>query len=121
MYNTLIRKGLFLAIIVCFVGACVFPSISGNIEFKEEINKEYTVGSTGNVDWWPMFRHDLQHSGYSTSDAPDTNNVLWNYTTSDSVYSSPAVVDGKVYIGSYDGKVYCLDADNGKVVKPVCI
>ena len=28
-------------------------------------------------------------------------------------YSSPAVADGKVYMGSYDGKVYCLNASTG--------
>ena len=121
MHNTLIRKGLFLAIIVCFVGACVFPSISGNFELKEEIYNENTASSKGNVDWWPMFHHDLSHSGNSTSDAPDTNKVLWDYTTSYRVYSSPAVSDGKVYIGSgkdtgLGGKVYCLNADNGNKI-----
>ena len=63
------------------------------------------------VDWWPMFHHDLSHSGYSTSTAPNTNNTIWNYTTDDSVFSSPAVVDGKIYFGS--DKVYCLDALTG--------
>ena len=62
---------------------------------------------------WPMFHHDLQHTGYSTSDAADTNNVMWTYTTDGDVYSSPAVVDGRVYIGSDDGHVYCLDAEDG--------
>ncbi|MDX3697755.1 protein kinase, partial [Streptomyces europaeiscabiei] len=38
---------------------------------------------------------------------------LWTYTTSDRVFSSPAVVDGTVYIGSLDKKVYALDAATG--------
>ena len=29
------------------------------------------------------------------------------------VSSSPAVADGKVYVGSYDSKVYCLNAATG--------
>ncbi len=62
---------------------------------------------------WPMFQHDLKHVGYSTSTAPNTNNIIWNYTTDGDVYSSPAVVDGKVYIGSDDGHMYCLDAEDG--------
>jgi parallel beta-helix repeat protein len=65
------------------------------------------------VDDWPMFHHDLSHTGYSTSTAPNTNNVLWSYRTGTVrpvVFSSPAVADGKVYVGSDDGKVYCLDA-----------
>lgn len=62
---------------------------------------------------WPMFRLDLQHTGYSTSPAPNTNQTLWNYTTSEAVRSSPAVVDGVVYVGSNDHKVYALNAANG--------
>jgi len=65
------------------------------------------------VDWWPMFRHDLNHTGYSTSKAPNTNNTIWKYTTGDRVISSPAVADGKVYVGSDDDKVYCLNASTG--------
>ena len=38
---------------------------------------------------------------------------LWNYTTGGGVYSSPAVVDGVVYIGSDDDNVYALNATNG--------
>jgi outer membrane protein assembly factor BamB len=68
------------------------------------------------VDWWPMFHHDLSHTGYSTSTAPDTNNVLWRYTTGYFVSSSPAVADGKVYVGSLDGNVYCLDATTGDFI-----
>ena len=62
------------------------------------------------VDWWPMFHHDLINTGNSSSTAPDTNNVLWEYGTGGTVASSPAVVDGKVFFGSIDGNVYCLDA-----------
>jgi len=45
------------------------------------------------IDWWPMFHHDPIHNGYSMSTAPDTNDVLWKYTTDDDVRSSPAVAD----------------------------
>jgi len=65
------------------------------------------------VDWWPMFHHDLSHSGYSTSTGPTTNNTIWNDTIGWGVGSSPAVADGKVYVGSDHGNVYCLDALTG--------
>ncbi|HIE31908.1 MAG TPA: PKD domain-containing protein [Methanosarcinales archaeon] len=64
-------------------------------------------------DYWRMFGHDARHTGYSYSSAPDNNNTLWNYTTGDRVFSSPAVVYGKVFAGSEDRKIYCLDGDNG--------
>lgn len=33
------------------------------------------------TDWWPMFHHDLRHTGYSTSKVPKTNNTAWTFTT----------------------------------------
>ena len=42
--------------------------------------------------------------------------MLWNYTTGDLVSSSPAVFDGIVYFGSYDGNVYALNAADGKPI-----
>jgi len=75
--------------------------------------KVQPVVADGTVDWWSMFHHDLNHSGYSTSRAPNTNNTIWNYTTGGSVWSSPAVVDGKVYVGSNDNNVHCLNASTG--------
>jgi len=62
---------------------------------------------------WPMLHHDLSHTGYTESPAPNTNQTQWNYTTGEWVSSSPAVADGKVYIGSADFKIYCLDATTG--------
>ena len=38
---------------------------------------------------------------------------LWSYTTGNSVYSSPAVANGVVYVGSYDGNVYAFDLSGG--------
>ncbi|MFG3381435.1 serine/threonine-protein kinase [Streptomyces sp. NPDC047999] len=37
----------------------------------------------------------------------------WTHTTGRAVLSSPAVVDGTVYIGSNDNRVYALDASTG--------
>ena len=77
-----------------------------------DVESEDFVAQSG-VDWWPMFHHDLKHTGYSTSTAPNTNNTIWTYTTGGGVDSSPAVADGRVYVGSWDGKVYCLRASDG--------
>ena len=29
------------------------------------------------VDWWPMFQHDANHSGFSMSEVPAKNETLW--------------------------------------------
>ena len=38
---------------------------------------------------------------------------VWNYTTGGEVNSSPAVVNGGVYVGSNDYNVYALNATTG--------
>jgi hypothetical protein len=63
---------------------------------------------------WPMFRHDLNHTGSSTSTPANFNYLRWTYTAGSKVaFSSPAVVDGRVYVGSNDHKVHCLNASTG--------
>ncbi|MFB3889883.1 MAG: PQQ-binding-like beta-propeller repeat protein, partial [Candidatus Bathyarchaeia archaeon] len=61
---------------------------------------------------WSMFLGDPAHTatGYG---GPLDMNLSWKYKTNAQVVSSPAVVQGKVYIGSYDQNMYCLDAANG--------
>ncbi|MFI6588133.1 serine/threonine-protein kinase [Embleya sp. NPDC050493] len=44
---------------------------------------------------------------------PTDTTVRWSYSTGAEVDSSPAVVDGVVYIGSHDKNVYALDAATG--------
>jgi FOG: WD40-like repeat len=39
---------------------------------------------------------------------------LWEYPTGDFVYSSPAVVDGRVFLSTASGDLLCLDALTGK-------
>jgi outer membrane protein assembly factor BamB len=66
---------------------------------------------------WPMYRHDPSHTGYTTAAGPTTPNVLWNFSTSGNpVDSSPAVVDGKLYVGSENGNIYCLDVQTGRQI-----
>jgi outer membrane protein assembly factor BamB len=40
---------------------------------------------------------------------------LWNYTAGNSVVANPAIVAGEVYIGSWDGFEYALNATTGHV------
>jgi outer membrane protein assembly factor BamB len=66
------------------------------------------------ADDWPMFRYAANHNGATTSHGPSTGPLMWSNTSSGELYSSPAVVDGKVFFGSADGKVYAYDALTGK-------
>ena len=55
------------------------------------------------------------HTGNSGSVAPVTNATLWKFNTGGQV-GSPTVVDGVVYVGSYDRKIYAFDASDGSVL-----
>jgi outer membrane protein assembly factor BamB len=92
------------------------PAVAdGKVFVGANDGRVYCFGAATAVDDWPMFHHDPCHTGYSTSTAPSTNHILWSYPTDGYVFSSPAVADGNVYVGSYDGKVYCLSASTGAV------
>ena len=62
---------------------------------------------------WPMFHYDLAHTGYSTNTGPSSNQTLWVFKTNGNVWSSPAVVNGVVYFGSFDKNCLCLNAKDG--------
>lgn len=71
---------------------------------------------------WPAYGHDAAHtfaadpgcSGITPSDVAALV-PAWVVHTSDSVTASPAVVDGTLYVGAWDGTFYAVDAATGAV------
>jgi outer membrane protein assembly factor BamB len=67
---------------------------------------------------WPEFglynhgSRDSADTGISLSNVASTK-LDWTATTGAAVVSSPAVVNGVVYVGSIDGNVYALNATSG--------
>jgi polyvinyl alcohol dehydrogenase (cytochrome) len=71
-------------------------------------------------DDWPMYGRNLQHTFDNPDSAITPNNVAqlrpaWIFPAGDVVSASPAVVDGVVYTGSWDGYFYALDARSGQL------
>jgi outer membrane protein assembly factor BamB len=70
---------------------------------------------------WPMFLHDAARSGVNPTETTlSASNVssltnLWAVKTGGVIAAQPAVVGGTVYIGSWDGYEYALDAKTGAV------
>jgi len=103
----------FVLVILFFVSVFPLSTFAGAV--GSHLASEFSeLQST--VDSWPMFHNDLSHSGYSTATGPTTNNTAWTYATGGYVFSSPAAVDGMVYVGSEDNDVYCLNASSGALV-----
>lgn len=111
MQKRIRMKGLVIGIILLFIGTTIGSTQQDN-KVSTDNSKKFNETS---INWWPMFGHDPSHSHCSTSKGPDTDRICWSYTINGGM-SSPAVVNGKVYVGSYDNKVYCLNASSGGFV-----
>ena len=65
---------------------------------------------------WQMFRHDLRHTGISPFKGAQTNKLKWKFGVEKRITSSPAIgLDGTIYFGSVDGKLYAVSPE-GKLV-----
>lgn len=66
---------------------------------------------------WPQFQSDPCHTGYNANEfilSPvNVGNIAAGWQGSTGGSSSPAVVNGVAYIGSFDGNVYALNASTG--------
>lgn len=70
-------------------------------------------------NWWWRHGHDASGSAYTTCNGPSSNNLLYSRQFAGSVFSSPAVVEGMVFVGTYSGTsgvIYALDMKNGEIV-----
>jgi outer membrane protein assembly factor BamB len=41
---------------------------------------------------------------------------VWKYQTYGSIWASPLLCSGKIFIGSFDKNFYCLNADSGELL-----
>jgi outer membrane protein assembly factor BamB len=64
---------------------------------------------------WPTFHQNQLHTGMGTGTAPANLAVKWKTDLNGQIVSSPAVAYGKVYVGSIDRNIYCLDAQSGTI------
>ncbi len=66
---------------------------------------------------WSTYGHDAQHTFHGrTTLTPTTVKTLkkaWVFTTGDAVTATPTVVDGVVYVGSWDDYFYAMDLATG--------
>jgi outer membrane protein assembly factor BamB len=78
----------------------------------------------GTPDWWPIYGHDIRHTGFSSSLAPETNTTLFSVQlisspSNTTVLSGPTVVNGKLYLSSsgvLGSELMCADAFNGSLL-----
>lgn len=65
---------------------------------------------------WPMFRGNPQLTGVAEAKVPTKPTLKWTFKSGAEVKSSPAIVGGKVFFGSGDSNLHCLNLADGKPV-----
>jgi outer membrane protein assembly factor BamB len=89
------------------------PAISG----KDTLEQDSThTPSSAPAASWPMFHGDPSLRGVASGALSDSFKLLWKFRTDGSITSSAAVEGGRVYVGSGDGKIYCLNLADGQEI-----
>jgi outer membrane protein assembly factor BamB len=102
MKNTLFQA-VFASAFIVLIAVSMFGAV------------DFGFADTAVSDDWSMLQHDMVRSGFSSSTAPNSNATLWGFQVQ-CARSSPAVVDGRLYIGSIQGKIYCLNSTTGVLI-----
>jgi outer membrane protein assembly factor BamB len=89
--------------------------------FLATITTTLLIGSTASgaapqpgIGSWPMFRGQPSLIGIAHGSLSSRLKLKWTYKTKAEVKSSAAVVDGRVYIGSFDEPLHAIDFKSGR-------
>ena len=65
---------------------------------------------------WPMFHHDLNHTGLSQYDtSANPGSLKWAFSTYNAVNAQPTISSrGIIYVGSFDTRFYAVNPDGTK-------
>ena len=83
----------------------------GQMDSYRTLDQVWALGTAP----WSMYRADPRHTGTGQS-GPANLTLLWKFTTSGAVTSSPSASEGKIYVGSQDTYLYCLNARTGDLI-----
>jgi outer membrane protein assembly factor BamB len=94
-------------------GAFNFPAIAyGNLYAAS--GTDNAIICFGSPQPWSMWRGNTAQPGVAVGQsAPAKLNLRWEFAANGPITSSPSIVDGKVFVGSHDGNLYCIDAYSG--------
>jgi len=105
------KKLLSSRAVSCTLVAFLLAGLIFSISFqkaKSEVN--------GGLSDWPTFYGDVAHSGFSMSNAPSNNNTLWALSGVGGYQSIPVVHQGKIFVGSTDGKINAVEVASSTII-----
>ncbi|HET8907219.1 MAG TPA: PQQ-binding-like beta-propeller repeat protein, partial [Ktedonobacterales bacterium] len=105
-----------VSLLVALIMGIAVPTMSGI-----GMRTAHAASVVATTDSWPTFMHDTQRTGASVDTTLSTSNAsqlgkAWSFLTGGMIASQPAVVNGVVYVGSWDGYEYALNASTGAML-----
>jgi eukaryotic-like serine/threonine-protein kinase len=94
-----------------------YPSIAYGNLYGTAGGYLYCIGGSP-TDWSMGFIGNVEQPRVAIGQQgpTDISTAKWAYQTGGDVFSSPAIVDGRVFFGSKDKNIYCLDAFTGQKI-----
>jgi len=98
--------------------AIAWPTVAYGCLFYTVGGITFCVSTATKPADWAMWRGNVDNPGVSSSTGPRdiSGGPKWTFGTGNAISSSPVVSNGKMYIGSGDGYIYCLNAYNGSLI-----
>lgn len=110
----LVRWGV-VALVALGVGALVGYNCLG--AFLTLPPPTSTIGAVPALGDWPMYQRDPAHTAFVDAEGVILKGELhWHFVTEAPIVSSPAVVDGRVYLSTGDRRIIALDAGSGELI-----
>lgn len=120
-----LRQSFFYILCLCLLSACqpVGTPPSSRISVTSICNpvgKTHTTQAAASAPKvqgdWLTFHGNLNRDGAATFDGGSKLSFIWSFCTGASVFSSPIVATGVVYIASSNGILAALDARSGHLL-----
>src|SRR5512143_222703 len=77
------------------------------------------ISSTAHADDWPQVNHDAARTGRTADEPKPPSRVEWVRQFPGEVVATrvePIVAGGRVFVGTYSGRLYALDAATGREI-----
>lgn len=63
-----------------------------------------------------FYRQSLDRKGYAMTDGPNTPDIRWTISLNSSITTSPVVAEGKIFVGTSEGRLCTLDLATGTIL-----
>jgi len=102
--------------ILSMTAVALFACSAPTTKLKTKATESLDLGIPGPWDW-PTYGHDAQHTFHGvttlTEASVKTLEQAWFFPTGDAVTATPTVVDGTVFVGSWDDYFYAVNLYTG--------